>query len=1152
MTQNLNIYFSNHLEILYQNLKKTLYTPFSNPFTRRLVIVYGPAMKSWLTLKMAQDPDLGIAAGIEFIYLNQAFEILRNIFQDGTNQSIPSSLELELMIEKEIVTQLNLLNTFDAQKKKNWMPLIHHLKFNSRDLNSAQRFSAKTEKRLIGVSRQIAKYFKDYGRFAGQLTEQWNKNESLGWQEHLWQLLFNEQSNHQNLFQAFKQPIKTKENIEIHFFSISFLARCEFDFMQKLSGHLAVNYYMISPCAVFWSDIRSDKESRYLLSHWEKKKGEIDSEMSQLEELLADRNPLLANFGRMGREMVCQIEESTAKIFANYILPSSVQQINDDPFCSDDLYYFETAEPLTLLQAVQADILLMRNPQNSQPLTLQAKDASIQLHRAPNKRREIEITYHNLIKVMDENPDIEPRDILVMAPKISDYVPYIQQHFGSQESQIECQILDLGLQSQSEIVQSFMHLLDISESRWDASHLMELFEKPSFQRKHQFTQADYHTIREWVDEAGIRWGDDSGHRNELLQRKHCSKGMNDETYVGTWDFGLSRLLMGLTCLFDADSDATLQTYPCNAIDFTETELLGKWMRLLHALRDDLLPLQDGSKLTIEDWTNYLKCLLESYFQADFNQPGSLDEYKDLLGQFETIGKAGRSVKEAIFPFQSIKIRLNDLLQQSGIVYRENYLQSVRFCSLIPLRSIPAKVIVLLGMHEGAFPRVGLPSSLNLMVGQSLIDYCPSLIDYDRYLFLEALHSAQNYLLISYQGYDSSDSKELKPSLIVEELFSYLDRFYLIGKNKPSEICCYCHPLSSFDKQYFLKDTLFNNFSRLDFKAAQILYHPIKQPRHLFVKDFKFSEKPLNTLLPNGSLIDIKHLSAVARDPIKFYLSRILGIYLQDSEDRLLKTEEELSLSALDRSILKKEGLKGSRETFLHRVESEGKLPFGMFKTVAINKLTKDIAKLQQRLKDEDVCQTQIFEIEFCTSCQEPVQINERAWLLPAITLTYPEDYRLHIVGKLMHATPKGLFAIDADHSLEKIWRAWPHFLVFQYAARHIPQKMERNLILSDFHQSKVPFFDDPEPYLKHFIRYYGICHTQFSPLMPKWITHFQKKNAEGLQKEMEKVFDSFSGYQSPTLQWIFNKDHLPNALELIENWSAEVDLLTQDIIKHWK
>jgi exodeoxyribonuclease V gamma subunit len=71
------------------------------------------------------------------------------------------------------------------------------------------------------------------------------------------------------------------------------------------------------------------------------------------------------------------------------------------------------------------------------------------------------------------------------------------------------------------------------------------------------------------------------------------------------------------------------------------------------------------------------------------------------------------------------------------------------------------------MQEGAFPRVAHSSSLNLMLGQDFVHYCPSSTDLDRYLFLEALHSAQDYFLVSYQGYNYKETKEYQPSLVIE-------------------------------------------------------------------------------------------------------------------------------------------------------------------------------------------------------------------------------------------------------------------------------------------------------------------------------------------------------------------------------------------------
>lgn len=1146
MTKEPNIFLSNRLEILYLNLKEHLFFN-STPFQRRLVVVYGPAMQSWLMLKMAQDPDLKVAMGIEFIYLNQALENLTKILQPPASQYLPSYLELALAIEKEIMEVFRSYPWLSATEQELWQPLIRYFKLNPTLTSSPLSLSAKMEKRLITLSQHLAKLFLNYGKFAHNLTTQWEKGPPKMWQHCLWRNLFHERSPWTSLTKVLERPLQFSSNIEIHFFSISFLSHTEFNFIGKISKDIPTYYYLISPCAMFWNDIRSDQESHYLRNFFEKKRyslGQID----QLEELLRDRNALLANFGRMGREMVGQIQENNCLTHAQYALPRHTQKL-DENFLSDELFFYESSDELTLLHAIQADILLMRNPQEGVLFNIETEDTSIQLHKTPNRRREVEILYHNLIGLMHKHPDLEPRDIIVMAPQIYDYIPYIEHAFGCKDSLSDFQILDGGLEVQSKMVQGFLQLLKMSESRWDASNLLQLFEHPAFQRKHQISQEDYYAIREWIVQSGIWWGDDWMHRNELLKRNHCRLGMSEETPIGTWDYGLSRLLLGLTNLLNADSQFPLDTKPYTSIDFSETELLGKWIRILHALRDDLNPLHDGSKMTVEDWANYFDCLLQSYFQPNFEDSQSLDEFHALKMQLDILRSSARTFKKALFPFQSMYMHLNNLLKQSAITYRENHVQAVRFCSLIPLRSIPAKVIAILGMQEGAFPRLEEFSSLNLAVGEKEVDYCPTPVDYDRYLFLEALHSAQDYLLISFQGYDQKDNKELQPSLVVTELFNYLDRHYTVKESKVWDCCYFTHPLNAFDEQYFLAHSTTRNFSLKDYETAKVFYEFPKKNPHCFIRRFEALDPILPETLPNGTLIDIRHLSEVARNPIKFHLNRILEIYLQEPEERIVKKEEDLKISAIDKYTLKRNGLKQSLKNVVYQAEKEGKLPFGLFKTVAINRLSQEIESLHARLKKESVSLNEIFQIEFCPTCREPFKKSENTWRFPPITLSYADNYQIHIVGNLSHATPKGLFAFGKDN-VEEIWKIWPQFLAYQFACQLHPTGFEKHLILSEKQTSKSPFFDNPEPYLKQFVRYYALCHQHFSPLMPEWLTHVFHQDSARLQKELSKFFeDTFGTYKSPAIEWILNKNFLPKAEDLIESWQQEAQILLNDLIQ---
>ncbi len=1147
MDNALDVYLSNRLEILYQQLKCSLFDLSNKPLMRRIVVVYGPAMKNWLILKMAQDPDLNVAMGIEFVYLSEAFELLL-----GNSVRIPTLLELSLAIETEIFSLIQKFYSLHPDEQQEWLPVMDHLNLNLSQTRASFRLSRKMERRLIGLSQNLARLFQDYGRYAFRMIEQWEKSEAAGWQPRLWRKLFVENSEWKwrSPVCALQSAPAPSQSFTLNIFSISFMTASEFDYLNRLSEYVPVNYFLLSPCAVFWSDIRSDKESAYLEKYWQKKLGFDSSQVIKLEELLRDRNPLLANFGRIGREMASQIEQSMAQTSAVYALPEKVQVLDEELFMHDDLHLTEEHTPLSLLHALQADLLMMRNPQGSPPIDLEDDHNSIQLHIASCRRREIEILYHNVLGLMLKDHSLCPGEIIVMAPQIEEYSPYIQSIFGHEESQLDFQILDLGLQTQSEIVQGFLQLVELSEGRWDASQLLQLFEHDSFQRRFQISKSDFSKIQEWVEDSGIRWGDDAFHRNELLQRRHCEKGMADETMVGTWDYGISRLLFGLTAIPEKSTSLSLDAPPCSLADFSDSDLLGKWIGILHALRDDLTPFQDRSSLTMDDWVNYLNCLLENYFKPDFENQQSLEEYDELKSQFEILRNASRFIPDASFSYSSVKTHLLSLLKHRSIAYREEHLQAVRFCSLMPLRSIPAKTIVLLGMQEGAFPRSGLLSSLNLMAEEKKADYCPLSNDFDRHLFLEAMHSAQKYLIISYCGYSREENKELKPSLLVEELFSYLDKFYTIQGLKPTQNCVFKHPFDAFDVRYFLREHGLNNFSQRDFKAAQAVCKIDKQNRHAVIADFAYVDHLQASLIPSGTCIDLKYLNLLVRDPIKFHFNRTVEIYLQTEDDRLIKTEEDLTLSNFDKSSLLKLNLKLTMEEVLLQAEREGRLPFGLFKIAAHKEFKRDSEKMHEDLIKHALDSASIFEIVFSGDCIEPSFEKER-WLLPAVKLFYEDGTLLSIAGKIPHATSKGLLDLSKG-TFADIWKVWPQFLLYCEAAKRFPHQLKAQLISSEASEAKEAFFEDPAPYLKQLIHYYSLCLNNFSPLMPDWIPLILEEDEEKLQDKIRKLFDSsFTTYQNPYLQRIFNKDSLPMTESILLHWKKTAEALSGEIMQNW-
>lgn len=1129
MTKPLQVYLSNRLEILYQQLKHSLFGPSTKPLKRRLVMVYGPAMKNWLSLRMAQDPELNVAMGIEFIYLGQGFEFLLNLHAKEKPLHFPSRLELSFAIEGELRAMIQRFPSFDLDEQSEWAPVMNHL-----NLQSSSALSRKMEKRLIALSDHVAQLFQEYGRFALDMVLQWEKGEMSGWQPRLWRRLFKEKKEWGYSSRDLKSELISKD-VTLNIFSISFISASEYFFLNQLSSLFPVHYYLLSPCAVFWSDIQSDRENAFLEKYWQRKWGQNPDQLHHLEELLRDRNPLLANFGRIGREMVCQIEESQAQVHALYALPAHVQELDPDLTLQEDLLLTRTESHLTLLHILQADLLLMRNPQGT-PFNLESDDRSIQLHLAPCRRREVEILYHNILKLMLDNPSLCPGDVIVMAPQIDEYAPYIESIFGSEESQLNFQLIDLGVKQQSKIVQGFSLLLDLCNGKWDAKELLQLFCHSAFQRCHQISSSDYEMIQNWIEESGIRWGDDLHHRNALLEQRHCKKGMADDSPVGTWDYGISRLMLTLTTLSESSH---------YSVQLSDSDLFGRWVRLLHAMRDDLAPLHDGSRMSISDWASYLNCLLESYFKADEDDPQSLSEYEELKNEFETLRRTSFYFQNEQFSFQSIKARLDLLLDNRGMIVREEHVQAVRFCSLLPLRSIPAKAVALIGMQEGAFPRVSVPSSMDLRNKKDKCDYSPLSSDFDRYLFLEALHSAQDYLLLSYCVFDHQDHKETNSSLVVQELFSYLNAHYTIQGEKIIERCLFKHPFDSFDPSYFALESRLNNFSMKDFNTSQVICRPLKSPSHQFVRQFSCQDVRPHDFLPSKSFLQLNQLISVAKDPIKFHFNKALEMYFEDAEERKIRTEEDFLLGTLETYKIKQKMIKEPIEDILSKAESEGRLPLGIFKEVAEKKMNKEWKTLQLLLEKHSLNPSDIFEIEFSANCQTPYQDEKQNWIVPAVNLCDEEGYELSIIGKIPLATNKGLLALSKD-SLSDVWKTWPQFLLYCHAAKMLPGHLKEQLIPLQASKIKATSFDDPLPHLKNFVNYYALCLKNVSPLLPDFVPLFLQEDEKVLQAKIKSYLNSASRtYRSPYHQWIF--DQTPLSSEMIASWKNLAQRLTEEM-----
>jgi exodeoxyribonuclease V gamma subunit len=667
------------------------------------------------------------------------------------------------------------------------------------------------EARLISLARHLAKLFEKYGIYANGASVDWERKPS-NWQEALWAKIFRDWDYPQRTLSVLRRKPHVPSDLTVHLFAFSHLSSLHFSFFCQISNDIPVYLYQLSPCQEFWSDLPLDHPT------------------------------LLGSMGKVGREMAKLIEASDTDADFAYVVFGGQTQ----------------------LRQLQRSLLTL------QELTTTYEDDSVQVHAALTPHQEIENLYR-ILHSMFSKGEIEPKDVIVMAPQITHYAPYIQSVFN----RIPYQIADMPVQAKDRLVSGLFLLLELEKKRWCAPAVLALFSHSLFRKKQGFSEEECLQISTWVQKIGIYWAVDSNHRDKLLKKSHCRKALFDET--ATWMQGLGYLIEELAL----SSEQPL-------VSFSQAELLGTVIQLIQTLHSDLGELEVTK--TLIEWVAYFRKLSTSYF--------ALEDAETFFSALEKIEKAAEHFAETKYSFSFAYALLNETIGYESETVNRHLVQAVRFCSMLPMRAIPAKVICLLGMNHAAFPRKDELTTLDLLRQHPKADYSPSRIDFDRYVFLEALLSAREKLIVSYIGKDPFDLTELAPSSVLAELFAY------IPKNQVKVQAGY-------------------DVSKIS----------IKPYAHFTIKVTPQLE------LPKGEFhIDVEDLARFVRSPLRHYLY-LQGLKIADKES--YSPDEPFVLSPLKNAILKKEALFCGYEAALKKGIKVGAFPIGLLGTLAREQLKEE-------------------------------------------------------------------------------------------------------------------------------------------------------------------------------------------------------------------
>lgn len=483
--------------------------------------------------------------------------------------------------------------------------------------------------------------------------------------------------------------------------------------------------------------------------------GDLQARARRGEDETPDEHPLLRDWGAAGRDFLA--------LLGSYELvhPSFEVDAAVDP---------EQAPgglPDRLLARLQADVFHRRPvPAGPRRAAVDSNDPSLQFHACHTRLRELQVLHDRLRALLEDprfEPPLQPREIAVLAPDIDPYVPYLDAVFGGhgQADAIPYAVADASPLAGEPLADVFLRLLALPVARFGLEETLDLLASPPLAEAAGLDADALDRLRGWLHAAGARWGLDAGHR-----ARHGAPA--DAAY--TWQFALDRLLLGHA---SGSEDEVAGVAPWPQLEGGALSALDALLRLLRVLARHERVLAEA--MPPAQWRERLLQLLDALLPRPPSAAPTqraLDRLRALVDGFART--AARAGVDAPVPAEVVRAHFAQALGAADT--RAPLLTGgVSFARMVPMRLLPFRVICLLGMNDGEFPRRDPATGLNRLIAELDSDRRRrgdrSNRDDDRYLLLQLLTSAQDVFYVSWLGADPRDGSVREPSPLVVDLLT---------------------------------------------------------------------------------------------------------------------------------------------------------------------------------------------------------------------------------------------------------------------------------------------------------------------------------------------------------------------------------------------
>ncbi len=828
----LHLHTAERTDALADGLADLLVTPLPDPFAREVVVVPARGVERWLTQRLSHRLGVGprggdgVCAGVDFVTPHSLVSMLLD--RDAEDPWSPDRLAWPLL---EVID--------GCLDEPGFADLGRHLGHGDpTDERSARRYA---------VARRLAGLFSSYAVQRPQLVRDWRAgddtdgdcgplDDDLRWQAELWRRLADRVEapapdvRHATTLARLSAGDETLDLPgRLSLFGHTRIPVTEVELLRALGEHRDVHLWLPQPSPALWAALaptavvgpvaRAEDDSAALVEH-----------------------PLLASLGRDSRELRRTLGEvETRQRSAGF------------------------ADPTTLLGWLQADLRANRAP-DATALAARVRartDLSVQVHACHGTARQVDVLREVLVGLLQDDPTLEPRDILVMCPDIETYAPLISAGFGLADvahedvghpaHRLRVRLADRSPGATNPLLGVAADLVELAAGRMTATAVLDLAATEPVRARFGFTDDHLERMARWVDQAAIRWGYDRDHRGAF--------GLDLD--ANTWLTGLERVLLG-AAMSGEGHRVVRTTLPIDDVGDGHLELVGSFVEMVDRLHTFVRAAADAA--SVADWTTALGRAVHGLTASSTDDAWRVAQFDRELARIS----AGVGDHETRLRHADVRALLRHRLR--GRPTRSNFRTgTLTVCTMVPMRSVPHRVVCLVGLDDGVFPRLESVDGDDVLARRPLTGE-RDIRSEDRQLLLDAIGAATETLVITYAGRGEHTNDDKPPAVPLGELLDTLDRTTSQAVRRDVVVQ---HPLQPFDEANLTAGALVRtidrpfSFDRTALAGARAARAPQPAPRALVPGPL-----PAGEVVEEVSLSDLHDFFA---HPVRSFLRHRLRI-----------------------------------------------------------------------------------------------------------------------------------------------------------------------------------------------------------------------------------------------------------------------------------